>query len=106
MNTISSTDTLIIKTRMRSGNVHVEELLQKARTDAEVQQYIDTIVNDRCTVTDVWMVTADKKFVDLSEFYDIRSADEIEEQSRRAERSAFNPHKAWGTYHTHNGSVA
>ena len=106
MNTISSTDTVIIKTAMKGGDIYVEELRQNARDDADIQGHIDTLVSDRCTVTDVWLITGDKRFEDLSDRFDIRSADEIEDQSRRAERAAFDPHKAWGTYHTREGCVA
>lgn len=92
-NTISSSDTLIIKSRMASGAVYTVELQQKARTDADIQQFIDTVVDARETVISVWRVECHEVngipliVEDITERFDVRSIDEIEETAKRVSGS-------------------
>lgn len=114
--TINSTDTLIIRSRMASGSVYTVELEQKVWTDAEIQQFIDTVVDERETVISVWRVECDElhglpmTVEDLTEGFDVRSLEEREEFARSAERSASayrtRLERQYGTYHTIGGRVA
>ncbi|MBD8556334.1 hypothetical protein IFT84_17640 [Rhizobium sp. CFBP 8762] len=104
---VGSTDTLIIKSKLSCGRVWTHSLEQKPRTQADIQNIIDSFVDDREVVTAVWMVELDKNGVptapeDMTDRFDVRTVDEIEIDTNHAEavaaRSApFNPQIAHGT---------
>lgn len=115
MATINSTDTLIIRSRMACGSVYTVELEQKVWTDADIQQFIDTVVDERETVISVWRVECDElhglpmTVEDLTESFDVRSLEEREEFARAAELSARNyraeQQRQYGTLHAVGGRV-
>jgi hypothetical protein len=113
--TIGSSDTLIIKSRMASGAEYTVELQQKARTDADIQQFIDTVNDARETVFQVLHITSagDHLLVeDITDRFDVRSIDEIEEADKRFRERNELPHYArrlqqqYGTLHARCGRVA
>lgn len=111
--TIGSSDTLIMKSRMASGAEYTVELQQMARTDADIQQFIDTVNDDRETVFQVLHITAAGGHLiveDITDRFDVRTADEIEEASKRYRDRDELPHYAarlqqrYGTHnHAHQG---
>lgn len=100
MLTIGSSDTLIIKTRMANGAVYTVELLQMARTDADIQQYIDTVRDDLEQVIQViHLIDSGSGLIalDITDRFDVRSIEEVEEASRRARYTAARLQRQYGT---------
>jgi hypothetical protein len=90
---INATDTLIIKLREQSGRIFTLDTEQKPRTTEDVQEMIDGLT-DRDTILAVWRVETNENGTpiivdDISGMFDIRSIEEIVEDSKRAREREF-----------------
>ncbi|WP_376742475.1 hypothetical protein [Ensifer canadensis] len=98
-NFVSAADTLIIRSRVATDPANPAadrfftwEIEQKARTWGEVQKLLDGLNDDRETIAAVWRVEPDSNGIprieDVTEFFDVRTVDEIEEDVRHVEAVA------------------
>ena len=98
-NFISAADTLIIRSRVATDPANPAadrfftwEIEQKARTWVDVQKLLDGLNDDRETIAAVWRVEPDSNGIprieDVTEFFDVRTVDEIEEDVRHVEAVA------------------
>jgi hypothetical protein len=111
---VSASDTLIIRSRVASDpknpaadRYFTWELEQKARTWGDVQKLLDGLNDERETISAVWRVEPDSnglpRIEDVTEFFDVRTVAEIEENVRHAEavaerRAPFSRQRTHGTY--------
>ena len=95
-NFIGAADTLIIRSRVATDpknpaadRFFTWEIEQKARTWGEVQKLLDGLNDDRETIAAVWRVEPDSNGIprieDVTEFFDVRTVDEIEEDVRHVQ---------------------
>jgi hypothetical protein len=110
---VSASDTLIIRSRVASDTKNPAadrfftwELEQKARTWGDVQNILDGLNDCRETIAAVWRVEIDSnglpRIEDVTEFFDVRTVAEIEENVRHAEavaerRTPFSRQRSHGT---------
>lgn len=87
-------ETLLIRTQMSRGDIYTLEMRQEWRTFGDVQRLIDTVTGEGETVLSVWRIEthavsgAPVAIEDITEEFDVRSAEQIEEDTKRAEREA------------------
>lgn len=87
-------ETLLIRTQMSRGDIYTLEMRQEWRTFGDVQRLIDTVTDDGATVVSVWRIEthavsgAPVLVEDITEEFDVRSAEQISEDTKRAEREA------------------
>lgn len=103
---ITATDTLIIRGRQH-GRTWTWETEQKARTFADIQELIDGLVDTTSDVLTVWRVETNEHghpiiVDDISEMFDLRTSDEIAENSKRVRELAFEAPAFQQTYTTLN----
>lgn len=122
MLTIGSSDTLIIRTKMpNSGAIYTLEMQQRSMSHADVQTLIDTLKSrpDEGDVVSVWLIESNERtgvpvsVDDITDDFDIRTMDEIEEQSKRmamladhTPSHAARMRRDHGNYHVVGGRVA
>lgn len=96
---VSATDTLIIRSRIAvdpknptADRFYTWEIEQKARAWGEVQKLLDGLNDCRETIAAVWRIEPDKNGIprieDVTDFFDVRTVDEIEENVRHVEAVA------------------
>ncbi|WPE22452.1 hypothetical protein [Shinella zoogloeoides] len=111
---VQGDETLLIRTQMPRGDIYTLEMRQVARTFAEVQQLIDTVTDERQTVLSVWRIETVGAGIpvlveDITGEFDVRSAEQIHEDAKRAEMAICSPaytQRSHGTYHVSGGRVA
>lgn len=111
---VTATDTLIIR-GVQHGRTWTWETEQKARTFADIQELIDGLVDTTSDVLTVWRVETNEHghpiiVDDISEMFDLRTSDEIAENSKRVRELAFEAPAVsmahMTTYRVENGRVA